>query len=104
MRGLNLFAARQIRDGARQFEDAVIGTCRQIELTHRRPHQALTFGLEAAKLPDLVDAHVCVAKDIGRLEIGKSVMLNVPCSLHAFADGLARFAEFVPAEFFIIHA
>ena len=64
----------------------------------------MTFGLEAAKLPDLADAHVCVAKDIGRLEIGKSVMLNISCGLYAFANGLARFAEFVPAEFFIIHA
>jgi len=66
----------------------MIGSRRQIELTHCRPHQALTFGLERTKLPYLPDAHVCVAKNIGigRLGIGKSVMLNVPCGLNALTD------------------
>ncbi len=82
----------------------MIGACRQIELTHRRPHQALTFRLELAKLSYLADAHIGVAEDVGvgRLGVGKSVVLNISGGLHALADGLAGFAKFIPAEFFVI--
>ncbi len=41
----------------------MISTSRQIELTHRCPHQALTFILQLAKLPYLPDAHIGVAED-----------------------------------------
>jgi len=43
----------------------MMGTLRQIELTHRRPHQTLTFILQLAKLPDLSDAHIGIANNIG---------------------------------------
>lgn len=83
----------------------MIGARRQVELAHRCPHQTLTFGLEIAKLPYLPDTHVGVAEDIGigRLGIGKSVMLNISCGLDAFANRLAGFAEPISAEFFIVY-
>ncbi|WP_345107928.1 hypothetical protein [Candidatus Villigracilis vicinus] len=81
--------------------NAVIGSCRQVELTHCRPHQALTFGLELTKLPYLPDAHVCVANNVGG--IGEALILNVSCDLHALADGFAGFTEFISAEFFVVH-
>lgn len=37
----------------------MIGSRRQIKLTHRRPHQALTFRLERVKLLYLPDAYIC---------------------------------------------
>ena len=54
-------------------------------------------------MPDLPDAHVGVADDIG-LVIGKSYLLDVPRSLHSFADGFTGFAETISAEFFVIYA
>ena len=64
MRGLDLFAPRQVGYRARQLQYAVIGSCRQIVLRHRRPHQTLTFILQLAKLPDLPDTHICITNDL----------------------------------------
>ena len=49
-----------------------IGSCREIHLTHCRPHQALTlrqaqciaFSLQLTKLTNLPDAHIGVGNDI----------------------------------------
>jgi len=41
----------------------MVGSCRQVELTHRGSHQTLTFILQLAKLPYLPYAHVRIAKD-----------------------------------------
>jgi len=75
---------------------------RQIHLTHRRPHQALTFILQLAKLTYLPHAHIGVADNIG-LRIGKTILLSIPCGLHARADGFAGFTDSISAELFIIH-
>jgi len=61
---LDLFTPRQIRDDARQFQEAMIGARRQIELTHRCPHQALSLILQPAKLTDLPDTHIRVANNV----------------------------------------
>jgi hypothetical protein len=50
MQGLDLFTPRQICDRTRQFQDAMVGTRQQTELTHRCSHQALTISLQIAKL------------------------------------------------------
>ena len=45
---------------ARQFQVMMITTRRQIELTHRGPHQILTFNLQLEKLsylPDVCPRH-----------------------------------------------
>jgi hypothetical protein len=44
---------RQIRNGAREFEDAKRSTRKQIELTHPRSYQTLTVVLQLTKLPSL---------------------------------------------------
>jgi hypothetical protein len=56
--------------------------------------------LELAKLPYLADAHICVTDDVGG--IGEALILNISGGLHALADRLAGFAEFISAEFFVI--
>lgn len=80
----------------------MIGSCRQVELNLRRPHQTLTFGLELEKLSDFADAHVCVVDDISG--IGKALILYISGGLHALADGLAGFTEFISAEFFVVNS
>ena len=83
----------------------MIGTRRQIELTHCRPHQALTFRLEAAKLPDLPDAHIRVADNIGTLGIGiRESGVYFSGDLHSFTNRFTGFADFITAEFFIVHS
>ena len=66
MHGLDLLTPCQISNGSGQFENAMIGARRQIELGHRRPHQTLTLlpstllrtSLQPAKLPDLPHTHI----------------------------------------------
>jgi len=70
MRGLNFLTPRQ-------FQDAMIGTCRQVELTDRHPHQTLTFVLQLAKLPYLPGAHIGVTDDVGGAVIREMLLLNI---------------------------
>jgi len=81
MRGLDVYTPRQISNRAREFQDAMIGTCRQIELTHLHPHQTLAFILQLIKLANFRHAQIGVAYDTGALGIGirKAGSLNVPC-------------------------
>ena len=86
----------------------MIGTCREIELAHCCPHQALTFGLQLTKLPDLADAHVCITCDIRCFDIRVtnarvSLCLNISCGLNPLANRLAGFTQPVAAELFVIH-
>ncbi len=85
MRGLDVVAPCQIRDGAREFEDAMVRPRRQIHLTHRRSHQALTFILQFAKLTNFFDTHVGIADNV-RPVIRETFLLNVSCLLHPLAD------------------
>ncbi len=52
-------------------------------------------------MPDLADTHVCVADDISG--VGEALILNISGGLHSLADGFASFAEFIFAEFFVVH-
>jgi hypothetical protein len=64
MWGLDIFTPCQVRDHTRKFQDAMIGSRRQIELSHRRAYQMLTIVLQLAKLPYLSDAHIGIANDV----------------------------------------
>jgi len=68
----------------------MIGACGQLQLTHRRPHQALTFSLQLTKLPDLSDAHIGVGDDVGCFGVGirESGLLNISSGLHSCTNGL----------------
>ena len=82
----------------------MICTRRQIELTHRYPHQTLTFVLQLAKLPNLPDAHIRIAEDrMPGLDVQESGSLNIACCLDGFANGLGRFSQAITAQLFIIH-
>ena len=74
MRGLDVLTPRQVGNRAREFQAsrAMIGSCRQIQLCHRRPHQALTLRqaqcgallLQPAKLSYLPDVHICAERTV----------------------------------------
>ena len=81
----------------------MIGTRQQIELTHRRSHQTLTFVLQFAKLPYLSDAHIGIADDL-RAVTGESLLLNISRGLYSGAYRFARLPQPIPAQLFIIHA
>jgi hypothetical protein len=51
MRRLDGFASTQFSNRVRQFRAscAMIGTCRQIQLARRHPHQTLTIVLQLTK-------------------------------------------------------
>jgi len=50
----------QVCDGVRQLEDAMIGSCRELQLAHGAFHQAAAGVFERAELPHLRRAHVGV--------------------------------------------
>ena len=54
-------AARQVGDGARQLEHAVVGARGQLELAHGRLHQGAAGIVQGAELAHLGRAHVGVA-------------------------------------------
>ncbi len=45
MRGLDVLTTRQVRDRARQLEDAAVGARRQIELRHAQHNVAARINL-----------------------------------------------------------
>jgi len=103
MHRLDRFTLRQIRNRPRQLQDAMIGARRQIELTHRREHQTLTFILQFAELPYLPDTHIGVADDVG-LRIGKALLLNIACRLHTIANRFAGLPHSITAQLFVVHS
>lgn len=52
---VGFLSSHHVCNHARKFQDVMIGTCRQIQLSHRRPHQTPTFILYPTKLPNLPD-------------------------------------------------
>ena len=71
----------------------MISTRRQIELSHRRPHQTLTLTLQLTRLPYLPDAHVGVGDDIRALgvESFESGLLNISGGLYTLANRFTGF-------------
>ena len=71
----------------------MVGARRQVELSHRRPHQTLTLILQLTKLPYLPDAHVGVGDDIRALgvESFESGLLNISGGLYTLANRFTCF-------------
>jgi len=110
MHRLDLLTPGQIRDGARQLEDAVIGARRQVQLRHGRAHQGLALIVHLTELPHLGHAHVGVADDV-RSPVDslirrhtKSSILYLPRRLDAPSNRLAGLAEAVAAQLVVVHA
>jgi len=78
------------RDPARQFEHAIIGRRRHIELTHRRTHQVLILVLQIAKLPYVPNTYIRVAKDgMFGFKFREVFALYIARGLDAFANAFA---------------
>jgi hypothetical protein len=65
VRRLDVFAARQVGDGAGKFHGAVVGARRQVELTHRGADEIVACFVQFAKLAHLGHAHVGIADNTG---------------------------------------
>ncbi len=64
----------------------MIGARGELQLAHRRAHQALTLILQLTKLAYLTDAHIGVGNNVGGLPICKAFVLNIARSLYTGAD------------------
>ncbi len=91
----------------------MIRSRRQVELGHRRTHQALTFIMQFAILPDLPHAHIRVT-DYGMQSLqtlrrsretsdSKSLALYISRGLNSLANCLGGFTQTVSAQLFVIH-
>jgi hypothetical protein len=76
----------------------------QIELRHRRSHQALTILRKFAELPYFPHPHVGITNDVRDFDIRESCLLNISRSLDACTDTFGRFAHPVSTQLFIIHS
>ena len=96
VRRLDPLRRRQIGDGSRYFEDAIIGPRRQGELLHRLLKQVAQGGINRAVCADLRVRHAGVGERAGAFEAGE---LMIARGLHAGADRGGGFAGFFIAEF-----
>jgi len=71
-------------------------------LTHSRPHQALPFFLQPAKLPYLPDTHITITKDrMLEIQFREKLTLYMPRGLDAPAN---RLSHSIIAQLFIFHS
>jgi hypothetical protein len=101
MHGLNLIVLRQICNGPRQFQYPVISPSRQIQLTHRRPHQAIPRFFQFTEFSDFRHTHIGIADDIRPLEADA---LPFSRRLYPLLDQRRTLAQPVAAQLFIIYA
>jgi hypothetical protein len=99
VRRLDSFTSRQICDRACQFQDAVIGARREIQLAHRRADQVVTGFIEFAEFAHFSHTHIGVADYVCPREM---LPLTLAGGLHPRADGYAGFSQSITAQFVII--
>src|SRR5688572_4504134 len=101
---LNVITPRQIGNYTCQLEDSMISTRRQIQLRHRRPHQALTLILQLAGLSYLPHVHICVANNARGAIRGEALVLNIPRGLDTSPNTFRCPSYSIPAQLFIINS
>jgi hypothetical protein len=82
----------------------MVGTRRQVELRHCRPHQTQTLLLQLAVFSHFSHTHIGIAKNSAPIGAREPGALNIPCRLHARADEFGFFPHSIPAQLLIIHA
>ena len=101
MRRLNCFAPRQVCYRAREFQDAVIGARRELQLAHGRFDQTLPGFVQFTKLAHLGHAHIGIAD---QRCARKAFALVLARAFHPFANIRRGFPQSVTGQFFIVHA
>ncbi len=84
MVGGDIFAFGEVGDGAGQFQDAVVGSRREVQLLHGGLQEPLAGGVGFAEVAHFGGAHLGVAGHLGSSE---TLELAFSRSLHACADG-----------------
>lgn len=87
----------------RQFQSAMMGSYRQIHLTHRRSHQTLPLILQLAKRPHFPYSQIGITYYVCCFSICKSLVLNIPFGLGQFTNAFTCFSQTVIAQLFLIH-
>ena len=95
--GGNGFAAREVGDGACDFEDAIVGAGAEVEAFHGHPQHVLGVGAEGAVFAELLGGHAGVDSNLAGAE---TLALDFAGGDDALADGGAGFAGVVLAQFF----
>ena len=85
--------SREVGDGARYFEDAVVGAGGEADAFHCRFEQAFAGVVDGADPLHHVGGHHGVA--VNRWVVGETVGLALAGLYHAFADGFAGFGTTV---------
>ncbi len=96
--GCNALASRQVGNRARQLQDAMIGTGRQMQLLHGRFQQLLRGGLHCTEGTNFGGSHLGVARQPCS---GEPLHLSFPRSLDASANG-GRALNTAPVRQFLI--
>ena len=93
-------APGKVGDGARQFEHAMIGPRREVQLLHRGFHELFGRWLDLTKLTYLGWSHFGVAGHFGAAE---PLQLSFAGRLHALANGCRVLDLPFLGQFLIIH-
>lgn len=101
MIGLNVVALSQVSDGAGQFQDAVVGTSREVELLHGRLQQLFGGRLDLTKLAYFGWSHVGIAGDFRAFE---PLQLAFSSGLHTLTNGFRILDLPFIGQLLIIHA
>ena len=86
----DLSAAVEVRQSARDFEDAIVSAGRKVHFGHGVVEVLATFRTELAVFPHELGSHVAVVFYMGRF--GETFDLEISSRFDAVADGLRRFA------------
>ena len=93
MVGEDGFASVQVGNGARNLQDAVVGTGGEVEAFHGGAQEIHAVCIGLSILVEQAGGHLCVAMYVRY--IGETLCLYLPGTYHTFADGGAGFA-FLP--------
>ena len=97
MVGRDVFAVREVGDGARGFQDAVMGAGGEVQIFHRHAQEVLGVSAEGAEFSHLLRAHPAV--DAYLAACAETHALFFAHAHDAFADGGAGLGAFGAAEF-----
>jgi hypothetical protein len=89
-----MICTSQVGDCARQFENAVVSTRRELKLGHGAFHQRPPGIIQLAELANFSRAHIRIA---GQGNILEAVALPIPGSFNPLPDNAGRFSQTIIA-------
>jgi len=102
-----VFLARQVSDGARQFQNAVVSARGELHLAHGGFHQLLSIRIQRAVFAGIRVFHICIGEDdplITTDRILKAFLLAGARCFHPRTDDRRGLPHTGVAQFLIFHA